>query len=261
MKLGLDDKVALIAGSSKGLGFATANILLEEGAYVVLNSRSSDSLDQAASSLGIPERVMTASGDTTHPEICKSIVEKVIQNFGRLDILVTNCGGPSAGDFENLTDADWDDAISKSLKSHIYLIRSSLPFLKNSDNASILTITSFTVKQPLPNMVLSNSIRAATAALTKSLSKEFGKYQIRVNSILPGWTYTDRVEDLIKTRSKASELSIEEETALISSSIPLGRLGKTEEFAKAAAFLVSPAASFINGVMLNVDGGLYQGLF
>ena len=110
-------------------------------------------------------------------------------------------------------------------------------------------------------MVLSNSVRAATAALTKSLSQELGKYRIRVNSILPGWTYTDRVNDLINTRSQLKGVSIEAETKSISDSIPLGRLGNADEFARTAAFLVSPAASFINGVMLNVDGGLYQGLF
>ena len=260
MNLGLENKVALIAGSSKGLGYATAKMLVEDGANVILNGRSLQSLEASAKSIGQPNKIALAAGDVTQPEICAQIVEKAIQAFGQLDILITNCGGPKAGDFESLTDADWDDAIAKSLKSHIYLIKNSLPYLKKSGSGSILTVTSFTVKQPMANMVLSNSVRAATAGLTKSLSSEFGKYGIRVNSILPGWTYTDRVEDLIKTLSQAKGVSMDEETSSIIGNIPLGRLGKVEEFARAATFLVSPAASFINGLMLTVDGGIYQGL-
>lgn len=261
MDLGLDKKVALVTGSSKGLGFATAKVLLEEGAYVVINSRTLESLEKAEISLGNTNHVTIFPGDVTNSQDCAALIQHTIDTFGKLDILITNSGGPKAGDFEDLTEADWGNAISKCLTSHVSLIKSGLPHLKKSEHPSILTITSFTVKQPLPGMVLSNSVRAATAALTKSLSKELGKYRIRINSILPGWTYTDRVKDLIKTRSQAKGVSVEEETASISDSIPLGRLGHTEEFARAAAFLVSPAASFINGVMLNVDGGLYQGLF
>ena len=261
MDLGLENKVALVAGSSKGLGYATAKILLAESAYVVINGRTLKSLKEAEESLGNPNHTSIFPGDVTKAHDCAALIQHAIDTYGKLDILITNSGGPKPGDFENLGEADWDEAISKSLKSHIYLIGYALPHLKKSDYPSILTITSFTVKQPLPGMVLSNSVRAATAALTKSLSKELGRYHIRVNSILPGWTYTDRVKDLINTRSQLKGVSIEAETKSISDSIPLGRLGNADEFARTAAFLVSPAASFINGVMLNVDGGLYQGLF
>ena len=261
MDLGLENKVALVAGSSKGLGYATVKVLLTESAYVVINGRNLKPLKEAEKSLGNPNRSSIFPADVTQSHECAALIQHAIDTYGKLDILITNSGGPKPGDFEHLGEADWDEAISKSLKSHIYLIGFALPHLKKSDHPSILTITSFTVKQPLPGMVLSNSVRAATAALTKSLSKELGKYNIRVNSILPGWTYTDRVRDLINNRSQAKGISAEAETASISDSIPLGRLGNTEEFARTAAFLVSPAASFINGVMMSVDGGLYQGLF
>jgi len=220
-----------------------------------------ESLKEAENLLGKSKRISSFPCDVTKSHDCEALIQHTTDKFGNLDILITNSGGPKAGDFEDLTDEDWEDAIAKSLKSHIYLFQRGIPLLKKSKCPSILTITSFTVKQPLPGMVLSNSVRAATAALTKSLSKELGKYRIRVNSILPGWTYTDRVNDLINTRSQLKGVSIEAETKSITDSIPLGRLGNADEFARTAAFLVSPAASFINGVMINVDGGLYQGLF
>ena len=141
------------------------------------------------------------------------------------------------------------------------MIERALPQLKKSPNPSILTITSFTVKQPLPNLILSNSIRAATAGLTKSLANEFGEYGIRVNSLLPGWTRTARVEELMQSRTKKYNSTFEEEITEIAEAIPLARLAEPEEIGKAAVFLVSPAASYITGVMLNVDGGINQGLF
>ena len=261
MNLGLKNKVAVVAGSSKGLGFATAKLLLEEEANVVINGRNLDTLERALDSLPNNDHVSISIGDVTRYDDCGLIINQAIESFGKLDILITNCGGPNPGKFEDKSEEDWHEAIEKSLLSHVYLIKHGIPYLKQSDHASILTITSFTVKQPMPNMVLSNSIRAATIGLTKTLSSEFGVDNIRVNSILPGWTYTDRVKELLKDRCQMSGDNLEKEIAKITGNIPLGRMGTAEEFAKAAVFLVSPAASFINGVMLNVDGGINQGLF
>jgi len=261
MDLGLKGKVAIVTGSSKGLGFATARVLLEEGAKVVITSRSKENLAGAVANLGESENLLAVPCDVTNAQDCSNLVKETSVVFKALDILITNCGGPDPGTFEGLTDAQWEQAIQKSFKSNLYLIRAALPYLKQSTAPSILTITSFTTKQPLDNMILSNSVRAGTIGLTKSLSFEFGQYHIRVNSILPGWTLTDRVNALLDNRAKLNASTAQDEMAKITKEIPLGRMGDPLEFGRAAAFLVSPAASFINGVMLNVDGGIYKGLF
>lgn len=261
MDLGLKDKVALVSGASKGLGFATAKVLLEEGAKVVITSRSQANLNEAAGKLGNPQTLLAVACDVTQAQDCVRLIEQTVAVFKKLDILVANCGGPDPGTFEKLSDEQWEQAIQKSFMSNVYLIRGALPFLKNSDSPSILTITSFTTKMPMENMLLSNSLRAGTIGLTKTLSFEFGAYHIRVNSILPGWTLTDRVNSLLDNRARLNATTPEEELRKISKEIPLGRMGDPLEFARAAAFLVSPAASFVNGVMLNVDGGINKGLF
>jgi 3-oxoacyl-[acyl-carrier protein] reductase len=145
--------------------------------------------------------------------------------------------------------------------SHVRLIRAALPHLRKSDAPSVLTITSYSVKQPIPNLVLSNSIRAATVGLTKSLALELGSQGIRFNSILPAWTETQRVQDLMEARAKMNNTTVEEERNKLAKDSALGRVGTPDEFANAAVFLVSPAASYITGVMLTVDGGMYKGTF
>jgi 3-oxoacyl-[acyl-carrier protein] reductase len=182
-----------------------------------------------------------------------------VEAFGGLDILITNSGGPKPGTFESHDEANWQNAIDLSLMSHVRLIRAALPHLRKSSAASVLTMTSYSVKQPIANLVLSNSIRAATVGLTKSLALELGKDGIRFNSILPGWTETERVGELMTARATANRSTVEAETKKQSGESPLGRMGRPEEFAAAAVFLVSPAASYITGVMLNVDGGMYKG--
>ena len=261
MDLGLNNKVAVVAGSSKGLGLATAKVLLAEGAKVVISSRDASNLQKAADKLGNPNNLLTIPADVTQKEDCDRLIQETVAAFNALDILITNCGGPAPGNFEGLSDTQWDEAIDKSFKSNLYLIRAALPHLKKSETPSILTVTSFTTKQPLPNMILSNSIRSATIGLTKSLSFELGQYNIRVNSILPGWTLTDRVDALLANRADIHHSSYEAEKASISADIPLNRMGDPMEFGRVAAFLVSPAASFVNGVMLNVDGGIYKGIY
>ncbi|PIZ26421.1 MAG: 3-oxoacyl-ACP reductase, partial [Chloroflexi bacterium CG_4_10_14_0_8_um_filter_57_5] len=185
--------------------------------------------------------------------------QQTMQAFGGLDILITNAGGPPAGAFESFDEAAWQKAIDLSLMSHVRLIRAALPDLRKSSAASVLTMTSYSVKQPLPNLVLSNSIRAATVGLTKTLALELGRDGIRFNSILPAWTETERVYELMSFRAKQNGTTVEEEIAKQSKDSPLGRMGRPEEFANAAMFLVSPAASYITGVMLTVDGGMYKG--
>jgi 3-oxoacyl-[acyl-carrier protein] reductase len=261
MELGLKDKRALVTGASRGLGYATALGLAKEGCRIAINSRSEANAKAAAEKISSETgaQVIYLTGDVSEASVLEMLVDKTVEAFGGLDLLVTNAGGPPPGAFETHDEAAWQRAIDLSLMSHVRLIRAALPHLRKSDAASVLTVTSISVKQPVENLILSNSVRAATVGLTKSLAIELGVDGIRFNSILPGWTETERVLDLMRARAAANKTTVEEETKKQSAASPLGRMGHPEEFANAAVFLLSPAASYITGVMLNVDGGMYKG--
>jgi 3-oxoacyl-[acyl-carrier protein] reductase len=263
MDLGLKDKCAFIAGSSRGLGYTTALLLAREGCRVVLNSRDEEKVRAAAGVIakGTGTPAYGAAGDVSDPSKAEMLIGSAVESLGGLDILITNAGGPPAGSFEVFDDETWQKAVDTSFLSHVRLIRAALPHLRKSEAPSVLTMTSFTVKQPLQNLVLSNSIRAATVGLTKSLVMELGKDRIRFNSILPGWTLTERVQHLMEFRAENNKTTVQEEISKQIAEIPLGRMAQPEEFARVAVFLVSPAASYINGAMLNVDGGIVKGLF
>jgi 3-oxoacyl-[acyl-carrier protein] reductase len=205
--------------------------------------------------------VIPLAGDVTLPEVPAYLVEQTVKSFGGLDLLVTNAGGPPSGKFEFIDDSTWQKAVDLSLLTHVRLIRAALPYLRLSGNASVVTMTSYSVKQPIPNLVLSNSVRAATGGLTKSLSIELGVDGIRFNSILPGWTTTERVNDLMSYRAITNGTTVEEEVELQVKETALGRMARPEEVANAVVFLLSPAASYITGVMLAVDGGIIKGTF
>ncbi len=260
MDLQLKNKRALVTGASRGLGFAAARGLACEGCRVAINGRNVEKL--ADSALDLTSQchtdVIALPGDLTDPALPETLIEQAVQAFGGLDILITNAGGPPPGRFDLFDDGAWQNAIELSLMSHVRLIRAALPWLRKSSAASVLAITSISVKQPIPNLVLSNSVRAATVGLIKSLALELGTDGIRFNSILPAWTETERVYALMENRAKANGTSVEEEKARQAKDSPLGRMGTPEEFANAAVFLVSPAASYITGVMLTVDGGMYK---
>ncbi len=261
MDLGLKGKRALVTGASKGLGYATALSLAREGCQVAINSRDEARISTAAKSIAKETgvKVVGLPGDLGDPDIPERVLGEAVHALGGLDILVTNAGGPASGLFEDLDEVAWQKAIDLSLLSHVRLIRAALPVLKQSTAASVLTVTSVSVKQPIPSLVLSNSVRAATVGLTKTLALELGSLGIRFNSILPSWTDTERVVELMAARAKQNKTTVEEESAKQSKESPLGRMGTPQEFANAAVFLVSPAASYITGVMLSVDGGMYKG--
>lgn len=263
MNLELNDKSIIVSGGSQGLGLATAIELAREGANVTITSRSQENVDQAVSEIIKTTGNKTTRGyaaDMTDEQAIQGLINDVIDKFGRLDAIVTNTSGPKAGTFENLALADVDASYNLIVKSAVQLIQASLPHLKKSDSPSILTITSVSTKQPIAGLSLSNIFRPAVIGLTKSLSQELAADGIRVNSILPGWTATERTKALIKTWATQNGTSEEQEFDKINKTIPLQRFANPEEFGRTAAFLLSPAASYITGAMLQVDGGAYAGL-
>ncbi len=261
MDLGLKDKRALVVGASRGLGYAVARVLAKEGCKVAINSRDETKIKAAANSLSKETRGIEAAlaGDVSDPSVPEKLVEQTVQALGGLDLLVTNAGGPPAGPFDSFDEATWEKAVNLSFMSHVRLIRAALPHLRKSPAASVLTMTSYTVKQPLPNLVLSNSIRLATIGLTKSLALELGSENIRFNSILPATIDTDRIRELAGFRAQRNGTTLEQELAVDAQKSVFGRVGRADEFANAAVFLLSPAASYLTGVMLTVDGGQYKG--
>jgi 3-oxoacyl-[acyl-carrier protein] reductase len=263
MDLQLKNKRALVAGSRSGLGYAIARLLVLEGCYVAINGRDAQTINESARQLVSETKgeILPLAGDVSQPEVPASLVERTIQSFGGLDLLVTNAGGPPSGKFDTFDDVAWQNAIELTLMSHVRLIRAALPYLRQSAAASVVTMTSYAVKQPIPNLVLSNSIRAATVGLTKTLSAELGAEGIRFNSILPGWTSTERVIDLFSYRAKVNGTTVEHERIQQVKDTALLRMARPEEIANAVVFLLSPVASYITGVMLNVDGGIIKGIW
>lgn len=263
MDLKLNGLRALVTGSSRGLGYATARGLSLEGCRVAINGRTPATLQDAADNLHQDSglAVVPLTGDISQPEVPDRLISEAAGALGGLDLLVTNAGGPPSGPFSGFDDRAWLKAIDLTLMSHVRLIRAALPYLRASQAASVLTITSYSVKQPIPNLVFSNSLRAAVAGLTKNLALEYGSEGIRFNSILPAWTTTERVHELMQARAKAKGTTIEEEMTLQAHQSPFGRMADPEEFANAAVFLLSPAASYITGALLSVDGGMYKGTF
>ena len=232
-----------------------------EGCRVAVNSRDEIKVKAAAESISAETggQTVALAGDVKDASAADGLVESAAKTLGGLDLLFTNAGGPPSGSFESFDETAWQQAIELSFTSHVRLIRAALPWLRKSSAASVLTVTSISVKQPVANLVLSNSVRAATVGLTKTLALELGKDGIRFNSILPGWTETERVGELMESRARNNGTTVEQEITRQAAESPLGRMGRPEEFANAAVFLLSPAASYITGVMLNVDGGMYKG--
>ena len=261
--MGLQDKVALVAASSKGLGRAIAYGLAKEGARVAICARGEEALAQTAAEIegatGSPVLAMVA--DLTNKQNIENLVARVVEEFGRLDILVTNAGGPPPGLFVELTDEKWEKAFQLTLMSAVRLCREVIPHMRRQGGGRIITMTSISVKQPVENLMLSNSLRLAVIGLTKTLANELAKDNILVNSVCPGWTRTGRVEELLQDRARRQGTSVEEEFAKIEKEIPLGRMGTSEEVANLVVFLASEKASNITGTAIQVDGGHVKGVY
>lgn len=260
MDLLLDGRIALVTGASQGLGYAMALQFSREGALVAICSRDQAHVSAAADSIHAVTRqpVLGITADVSRSEDIGRLIERVVEEYGGLDILVANSGGPAVGPFEEITDEQWHDGLALLLMSAVRLVRAALPQLRQSPAPSVLTVTSISARQPIPNLTLSNTIRPAVLGLTKSLALELGRERIRVNSLLPGWTETERMQEILEDRAGRNATSLEVERAAQAAASALGRLATPAEIANAAVFLCSPAASYITGLMLSADGGTFR---
>lgn len=262
MDLNLAGKVFMVAASSKGLGFAIAEALAREGAHVSMGSRTPSSIVAAADLLaekyGVKTRgfVLDASSGSSIEQWTRGTLDV----FGRIDGLVVNAGGPAQGMFDNLTDSDWTEAFELSLMSAVRMIRNVLPTMKKQGSGSILTLTSSSVREPIDVLVLSNVFRSGVLSLVKSLSVELASFGIRINNLIPGMIATDRMQANDVFTAEKRGVDLEKHIKARQAAIPMGRYGAPDEFASAAAFLLSDAASYITGTSLIVDGGKLKGV-
>ncbi len=260
MDLQVDGKVFLIAASSKGLGLGIARELAKNGATVCIASRTQNEVETAAQMLRKETGAIVHASvlDASNAVSIENWITSALQAFERIDGLVVNAGGPPPGNFDDFSDEQWEAAFNLTLMSAVRMIRGVLPAMRSAGGGSVLTITSISVKEPIDRLLLSNVFRSGVTSLVKSLSNELAKENIRVNNLVPGRIDTDRVKSLDKNLAEKTGVPTEKIKAGFEASIPLGRYGTTEEFGKAGAFLLSPAASYITGISLAVDGGILK---
>lgn len=260
MDLGLKGKRALVAGASKGLGFAVANALAAEGCDLAICARSPEPLGRAAGKIAEQHgvRVWHQAFDLTAPGAARDFAKEAMAD-GKLDILVTNAGGPPAGGFGDFDEEDWRRAVELTLLPAQALVRAVLPSMLEQGWGRIINMASISVKQPVAGLMLSNSIRLAVIGWAKSLADEVAGRGVTVNNICPGWFLTERVDELMAHRAGAQGISPEQAAASVIAAIPAGRMGDPQEFGDLAAFLASQRAGYINGASYWIDGGLYRG--
>ena len=262
MDLGLRGRVALVAAASRGLGRAVAEELAGEGASLVICARGEKALHETAEAIRSSANVdvEAVAADLSKTEDVKRLVQAALDKFERVDILVTNAGGPPSGLFESLGPEKWDDAIRLTLLSTVELCRAVLPGMKERHWGRIINITSISVKQPIDGLMLSNSLRAGVTGFARTLANEVARDGITVNNILPGYTRTQRVEELATATAERENISVADVMKKSEAEIPMRRLGEPREFAALAAFLASERASYITGTSIQVDGGWIKGL-
>jgi 3-oxoacyl-[acyl-carrier protein] reductase len=265
MDLGLRGKTAIVAAASKGLGKGVARAFALEGANVVMFSRDQAAIQAAAREVqeaaGEGAQVLGLVADVTHAADLERVVSTTVERFGGVDILFNNAGGPKPGMFDSLTDDDWQAAFHLNLMSAIRLTRLCLPYMRAKRWGRVITSTSSSVKQPLPTLMLSNAVRSATTAWSKTLSDQVAADAITVNTLAPGRIDTERIQQIDEDLAQRQGRSREDVARDALNTIPLRRYGRPDEFGAAAAFLASEPAAYITGVTLLVDGGLFRGTY
>ena len=262
MDLGLRGKVALVTAASRGLGRATAEALASEGASLVICARGDTALEEARKAIAerTSAEVDMVLADMSTAEGIATVWQRARERFGRVDVLVTNAGGPPSGLFESHDWAVWQRAVELTLRSAVELARLVLPGMKERRWGRILNVTSIAVKQPVDGLILSNSIRAAVTGFARTLANEVAPYGVTVNNLMPGFTRTDRVEQLNADTAAREGITAEDVARRIEAQIPMRRLGEPNEFAALAAFLASEQAAYITGQSIAVDGGWIRSL-
>lgn len=262
MDLGLKDRVAIVAASSRGLGKAVALGLAREGAKLAICARTERTLNSTAEEIRTQTgvEVLARTVDVTMHDQVRGLVSETVERFGRVDICVTNAGGPPSKTFAETSVADWRNAVNLNLMSTLYFAREVLPHMQTQRWGRLITITSVTVKQPVDGLILSNTVRTAVSGLVKSLSNEYAQYNVLVNNVCPGYTLTARLDELSGKLAAAEGVDPARIHERWAGQIPLRRLGRPEEFANLVVFLASERASYITGASIAVDGGYTKGL-
>jgi 3-oxoacyl-[acyl-carrier protein] reductase len=262
MDLGLKGKVAIVAASSKGIGRATAMGLAAEGARVTILARNEANLTKAAAEIRdvCQADVLAIPADVTSYDDIRRVVRSTVDRWKVVDILVNNAGGPPPGVFDEMDDAKWQSAFELNLLSTIRLIREVLPHMRKAGGGAIINLQSTSVKTPLDNMILSNSVRSGVIGLAKTLSKELAKDRIRVNNVLPGAILTDRLRNLLAGQAQKTGKPFEEVRRAREADIPLGHLGDPEDVANMIVFLASDRARYVTGATVQVDGGAVRSI-
>jgi 3-oxoacyl-[acyl-carrier protein] reductase len=262
MDLGLTGRVAIVAAASKGLGRAVAEELAREGANVAICSRTVGDLQTVAANIcnATGRDVFHQAVDVTDHASITGFVKAVAEKFGRIDICVTNSGGPPSKSFADTNPEDWRSAVNLLLMSAVYFAKETLPRMQQNKWGRFITITSSAVKQPVDGLLLSNSLRSAVTGLARTLANEYAAYGITVNNVCPGYTRTARLDGLAATISQRTGAQPEQVFSDWTRQIPAGRLGTPQEFAALVAFLASDRAGYINGTSIAVDGGMVRSL-
>lgn len=262
MDLHLKGRVAAVAASSAGLGFATAHALAEEGCKIALCGRRADKLEDAAAQIWqeTGAKIFTVNLDISDTVNARRFVRETAEHFGGLDIVVANAGGPPSGVFTQMTETQWQDALRTNFLATVAMFHEALPYVQKSDQGRLVAITSLSGKQPMPNLVLSNAARAAVHGMVKTLSREVAASGVTVNAVCPGHIQTDRQIELAEHAAAREGISTEEVLSRRAQGVPLARIGDPMELGATIAFLCSKQAAYISGVALLVDGGVFAGL-
>jgi 3-oxoacyl-[acyl-carrier protein] reductase len=256
MDLGLKGKPAIVMAASRGLGFASAMGLAREGCHLVICSRDRERIEEAARTIrrDTDAEVRAVAADVSSAHEAARLVEVAVEAYGGLEIVVHNAGGPPAGETLAMSEAQWQKAFEQNLLSFTRIVHAAVPEMKKAGYGRILTIASSSIKQPIPNLALSNALRAGVWGLAKTLSRELASQGILVNVIAPGRIQTERIEELDRANAEKSGKSLDDVRRASVASIPLGRLGRPEEFANVIVFLASARSSYVTGQAITVDG-------